>query len=246
MARRSVGGRRGHDSLQQAGAERSLRRYGRRSDQARSFGRAISPTTPFSRPMRGFVFGASCSGQRAVYKAGMTGIPIFNVNNNCSTGSSALYLARQAVESGMVECALAVGFEQMVPGAIPAVFTDRVSPFVDFDTACDAMVDVELPLALRYFGGAGRDHMRKYGTKFEDFAKVRAKASRHAANNPLAVFRKRDDGRRRAQIAGDLARRNDQADGLSADLRRCCGDPRVRGFREAAHLDPKCASPRRR
>jgi acetyl-CoA acetyltransferase len=137
----------------------------------------------------GFVFGASCSGQRAVYKAGMTGIPIFNVNNNCSTGSSALFLARQAVESGLSECALAVGFEQMVPGAIPAAFTDRVSPFIDFDTACDAMVDVKLPLALRYFGGAGRDHMRKYGTTLNDFAKVRAKASRHASQNPLAVFR---------------------------------------------------------
>jgi len=137
----------------------------------------------------GFVFGASCSGQRAVYKAGMTGIPIFNVNNNCSTGSSALFLARQAVESGLAECALAVGFEQMLPGAIASMFTDRVSPFVDFDSACDAMVDVELPLALRYFGGAGRDHMRKHGTKLQDFAKVRAKASRHAANNPLAVFR---------------------------------------------------------
>lgn len=137
----------------------------------------------------GFVFGASCSGQRVVYKAGMTGIPIFNVNNNCSTGSSALFLARQAVESGLAECALAVGFEQMVPGAIPPVFTDRVSPFIDFDTACNEMVDVKLPLALRYFGGAGRDHMRKYGTKLEDFAKVRAKASRHAANNPMAVFR---------------------------------------------------------
>jgi acetyl-CoA acetyltransferase len=137
----------------------------------------------------GYVFGASCAGQRTIYKAGMTGIPIFNVNNNCSTGSSALYLARQAVESGLAECVLAVGFEQMVPGAIPPMFTDRVSPFADFDAACDTMVDVELPLALRYFGGAGRDHMRKYGTKLEDFAKVRAKASRHAANNPLAVFR---------------------------------------------------------
>ena len=137
----------------------------------------------------GYVFGASCAGQRTVYKAGMTGIPVINVNNNCSTGSTALFLARQAAESGAVECALAVGFEQMNPGAIAGGPNDRVSPFVDFDTACDALVDVELPLALRYFGGAGRDHMRKYGTTLADFAKVRAKASRHAANNPLSVFR---------------------------------------------------------
>jgi acetyl-CoA acetyltransferase len=137
----------------------------------------------------GYVYGDSCSGQRVIYRAGMSGIPIFNVNNNCSTGSTALFLARQAVASGGVECALAVGFEQMRPGAIVDVYTDRVSPFKDFDEACDALVDVELPLALRYFGGAGRAHMERYGTTLADFAKVRAKASRHAANNPLSVFR---------------------------------------------------------
>jgi len=137
----------------------------------------------------GYVFGASCAGQRTIYKAGMTGIPVINVNNNCSTGSTALFLARQAVESGAVDCALAVGFEQMNPGAIVEVFTDKVSPFLDFDNACDALVDVDLPLALRYFGGAGQAHMRKYGTSLEDFARVRAKASRHAVNNPLSVFR---------------------------------------------------------
>ncbi len=137
----------------------------------------------------GYVFGASCAGQRTVYKAGMTGIPIINVNNNCSTGSTALYLARQAVESGMVECALAVGFEEMDPGAIPAAYPNRVSPFVDFDRECDMLVDVDLPLALRYFGGAGKAHMDKYGTTLKDFAKVRAKASRHAAHNPLSVFK---------------------------------------------------------
>lgn len=137
----------------------------------------------------GFVFGDSCSGQRVLYRVGMTGIPIINVNNNCSTGSTALFLARQAVESGAVECAVVVGFEQMRPGAIAQIFTDRVSPFADFDTACDEMVDVDLPLALRYFGGAGLAHMRKYSSTLEDFAAVRAKASRHAANNPLALFR---------------------------------------------------------
>lgn len=137
----------------------------------------------------GFVYGDSCSGQRAIYQAGMTGIPIVNVNNNCSTGSSALFLARQAVEGGLTDCALAVGFEQMNPGPLSPLFADRVSPFTDFDKTCDALTDVDLPLALRYFGGAGRDHMRKYGTTLADFAKVRAKASRHAAANPLSVFR---------------------------------------------------------
>lgn len=137
----------------------------------------------------GYVYGDSCCGQKVIYNAGLTGVPIFNVNNNCATGSTALYLAAQAVESGMVDCALAVGFEQMKPGALGAVFDDRVDPFADFQKACDLMVDVDLPLALRYFGGGGRDHMERYGTTLADFAKVRAKASRHAVNNPLSIFR---------------------------------------------------------
>jgi|TARA_R110002020_G_scaffold57596_5_gene158448 acetyl-CoA acetyltransferase len=139
----------------------------------------------------GYVYGDSTCGQRALYQVGMTGIPVFNVNNNCSTGSSALFLARQAVESGAVECALALGFEQMQAGAIGAMFGDRVSPFQSFDDATDDIVgDNGLPLALRYFGGAGKAHMDEFGTTLETFAKIRAKASRHAAKNPVALFRK--------------------------------------------------------
>lgn len=137
----------------------------------------------------GYVYGDSCAGQRALYGVGMSGIPIFNVNNNCATGSTALFMARQAVASGAAECVLALGFEQMRPGAIGTIFDDRVSPFAQFDTLCDELVDVDLPLALRYFGGAGQAHMQRYGTTLADFAKVRAKASRHAANNPLSLFR---------------------------------------------------------
>jgi len=139
----------------------------------------------------GYVYGDSTCGQRALYPVGMTGVPIINVNNNCSTGSTALFLARQAIASGAVDCVLALGFEQMKPGALGAVFTDRPSAFDDFDAAADKLVDAPgVPLALRYFGGAGLSHMKKYGTPLTSFAKVRAKASRHAKNNPLALFRK--------------------------------------------------------
>ncbi len=138
----------------------------------------------------GYVYGDSTAGQRALYHVGMTGIPINNVNNNCATGSSALYLARQAVAHGIADCVLALGFEQMRPGALGSIFDDRPSPFDPFDAACERIVgDVELPLALRYFGGAGLSHMDKYGSTLGDFAAVRAKASRHAARNPLAIFR---------------------------------------------------------
>jgi len=139
----------------------------------------------------GYVYGDSTAGQRALYEVGLSGIPIVNVNNNCSTGSTALFLARQAVASGAADCVLALGFEHMSPGALGAVFQDRPSPFDRFDAATDTLVGHgEIPLALRYFGGAGLAHMQQYGTKLETFAAIRAKASRHAVHNPLALFRK--------------------------------------------------------
>ncbi|MDD5030753.1 MAG: lipid-transfer protein, partial [Rhodoferax sp.] len=138
----------------------------------------------------GYVYGDSTCGQKALYPVGLSGIPIVNVNNNCATGSSALWLARQAIAAG-AGCVLALGFEQMAPGALGSVFKDRPSPFDPFDAVTDTLVGPsDLPLALRYFGGAGRDHMRRYGTPLASFASIRAKASRHAAHNPLALFRK--------------------------------------------------------
>jgi acetyl-CoA acetyltransferase len=139
----------------------------------------------------GWVYGDSTSGQAALYRIGLTGIPVVNVNNNCSTGSSALFLARQAVASGVVDCALALGFEQMANGALGAGFTDRTSPFARFDEA-EALVrpvDAQAPMAPRYFGGAGQEHMDRFGTSVSTFAKISVKARAHAAHNPYAVFR---------------------------------------------------------
>jgi acetyl-CoA acetyltransferase len=137
-----------------------------------------------------YIYGDSTCGQRALYEVGMTGIPIFNVNNNCSSGSTALYLARQAIEGGAADCVLALGFEEMPRGALTTHWNDRASTFERFDAVTGERVGhAEIPLALRYFGGAGLEHMRRYGTELATFAKVRAKASRHAAKNPLAVLR---------------------------------------------------------
>jgi sterol carrier protein 2 len=138
----------------------------------------------------GYVYGDSTAGQRALYEVGLSGVPIVNVNNNCSTGSTALFLARQAILAG-ADCVLALGFEQMKPGALGAVFTDRPTPFDRFEEVTGKLVgEPQIPLALRYFGGAGREHMQRYGTPLETFAQIRAKASRHAEKNPLALFRK--------------------------------------------------------
>lgn len=139
----------------------------------------------------GYQYGDSTSGQRALYEVGMSGIPIVNVNNNCATGSAALFLARQAVACGAVDCALALGFEQMNPGALGMLFKDRPTPFDRFDQATEKLVGhSEIPLALRYFGGAGLAYMQQYGTPLSTFAKIRVKASRHAEHNPMAIFRK--------------------------------------------------------
>ncbi|CAB3790994.1 Beta-ketoadipyl-CoA thiolase [Paraburkholderia caffeinitolerans] len=138
----------------------------------------------------GYVYGDSTSGQKALYHVGMTGIPVINVNNNCATGSSALFLARQAVASGMADCVLAFGFEFMRPGALVSRWDDRAPALERAHVLATELVGHdEIPTAIKQFAGAGYAHMQKYGTKLETFAKIRAKASRHAANNPLAVFR---------------------------------------------------------
>ncbi len=139
----------------------------------------------------GFVYGDSTSGQQALYQVGLTGIPIVNVNNACATGSTALFLARQAVQSGAVDVALALGFEQMNPGALGVQSTDRPSIMgLQLAKAKEALPwRDDVPVAALLFGGAGEEHQRLHGTKAETFARISVKARQHAARNPLALFR---------------------------------------------------------
>jgi acetyl-CoA acetyltransferase len=139
----------------------------------------------------GFVIGDTTAGQQALYQVGLTGIPIINVNNACSTGSTALFLARQAVESGIADVALAVGFEQMLAGALASPFTDRPGVNGMLNVLVNELQgrDEKAPVAAQYFGGAAREYQQKYGTRNETFAKVSVKSRAHAARNPLALFR---------------------------------------------------------
>ena len=139
----------------------------------------------------GWVYADSCAGEKVLYEVGMTGIPIFNLNNNCSTGSNALFLARQAVASGAIECALALGFEQMTPGALGMVFPDRPLPLQTFfEKLFEIIPSVEgAPMAAQLFAGAGIEHQKKYGTKNETFAKITVKARKHGEHNERAIFR---------------------------------------------------------
>ncbi len=139
----------------------------------------------------GYVYGDSTCGQASVYGMGLTGIPVVNVNNNCATGSTALFLARQAVESGAAECVLALGFEQMTPGAIAERWSDRPTPMTPFVDALRRLGewDDAIPLAPQLFAAAAREYRKKYGAKPETFAMISAKARKHGANNPDAIFR---------------------------------------------------------
>lgn len=137
----------------------------------------------------GYVYGDSTCGQRTVYRVGMTGVPVINVNNNCSSGSSALFLARQAVQSGAVDCALAVGFEQMQPGALVSHFNDRPNPVSAFiELAQELKPAPEAPFAPHMFGTAGAEYLEKYNVGAEVFARVAVKARKHAMHNERAIF----------------------------------------------------------
>ena len=136
----------------------------------------------------GYVYGESTSGQRAVYELGMTGIPVVNVNNNCSTGSTALYLAARAVRSGLADCALALGFEKMQPGSLGATYDDREQPMAKHFLALAEISEVLFPPAPWMFGAAGREHMKQFGSTAEHFVKIGYKNHKHSVNNPYAQF----------------------------------------------------------
>ena len=136
----------------------------------------------------GYVYGESTSGQRAIYELGLTGIPIVNVNNNCSTGSTALYLATQAVRSGQVDCALALGFEKMQTGSLGTTYDDREQPMMRHLLALAELQEFAMPPAPYMFGAAGKEHMERYGTTAEQFARIGVKNHRHSTNNPYAQF----------------------------------------------------------
>jgi len=139
----------------------------------------------------GYVYGDSTCGQRALYQVGLTGIPIFNVNNNCATGSSALFMANQLIAGGMAECVLALGFEKMQRGSLTSQFEDRTNPL---DKHVEVLMNSEYgiepsPMAAQMFGNAAREHMKKYGTTKEHLAKIAYKNHKHSVNNPKSQFR---------------------------------------------------------
>ncbi|WP_406371351.1 lipid-transfer protein [Streptomyces sp. NBC_00647] len=140
----------------------------------------------------GHCFQASTAGQRAAYELGLTGVPVYNVNNNCATGASALMLARQFVEGGISDCVLALGFEKMKRGALGSGADGgdfATSPVARHYGIMAARHGFEMsPPTAQIFGDAAREHMERYGTTEAQLAAVGAKNHRHSAHNPYAQF----------------------------------------------------------
>ncbi|XP_001946100.1 non-specific lipid-transfer protein [Acyrthosiphon pisum] len=139
----------------------------------------------------GYVYGDSTCGQRALYEVGMTGIPIYNVNNNCSTGSTALYLGKQIIESQNAQCVLVLGFEKMESGSLSAKFLDRTNPMDKHVTLMGDLVGLDgAPITAQLFGNAALEYMNKNGIKPETLAKIAHKNHKHSVNNPYSQFQK--------------------------------------------------------
>jgi acetyl-CoA acyltransferase len=142
---------------------------------------AVAPQA-FEQAFCGYVNGMSCQGQRALYFMGLGDIPVFNVHSYCSTGSSALNLAYQAIAGGMSECVLAFGFEKMEKGPLDSQLTGLKENY-------DEAAKKRPPAAALMFGDGGRHHMELYGTTKAQFAKVSVKNHRHSVNNPRSQYR---------------------------------------------------------
>lgn len=137
-----------------------------------------------------YVYGDSTCGQRVFYQFGMTGIPIYNVNNNCSTGSTGLFMGRQMITSGAADCVMVVGFEKMNPGSLQSVYQDRANPTGLFtqNMVENRGYEKKAPGAPQLFGNAGREYIEKYGAEAKDFAEIARVNHAHSKHNPYSQF----------------------------------------------------------
>jgi len=136
-----------------------------------------------------YIYELTGSGQHAIYDVFQSGIPIVNLNNACASGSSGLYLARQLIESGALDCILVVGFDEMPRGAIDFQFpTEMAGVRVEAVLDAGGYANSEYGEILRWFGAAGRCYLDTYDATPDIFAKVSVKSRRHAQQNPYAVL----------------------------------------------------------
>ncbi|OQV06754.1 Thiolase, domain-containing protein isoform 2 [Cladophialophora immunda] len=137
-----------------------------------------------------YCYGDSTCGQRVLYQFGMTQIPIYNVNNNCASGSTAMVMARDFVRYGAADCVLAVGFEKMATGSLGSNFSDRTDPLDRAKVMSDHLGNStpKAPFAAKMFGNAAEEYIKKFGAAPEDFAEIARINHEHSQRNPYAQF----------------------------------------------------------
>lgn len=143
------------------------------------------------RGVASYCYGDSTCGQRVFYQFGMTQIPIYNVNNNCASGSTAIVMARDFVRSGLSDCVLVIGFEKMASGSLGSNFDDRTNPL---DRAMEMMKtqwpkDTNAPFAAQMFANAANEYIERFGASVEDFAEIARVNHEHSQRNPYSQFR---------------------------------------------------------
>ena len=150
------------------------------------------PYNSIEEAMVGYVLNSSCAGQRVLYEVGMTGIPVTNVNNNCSTGSTAFNQCFKLIKSGLINCGLALGFDQMKKGPLEMDAIGQTSPVFNYFKPLNQAgnLNKDIPVTPQIFAAAGKEHMKRYGTTMSHFAKISVKNYLHGVNNPYAQFQK--------------------------------------------------------
>lgn len=136
-----------------------------------------------------YCYGDSTCGQRVFYQFGMTKIPIYNVNNNCATGSTGISMARTFIASGAANCVMVVGFEKMAPGSLGTTFNDREPPL---GNTVAMMAETRgfqpSPPTIQLFGNVAKEYMERYGALPEHFAEIARINHVHSVQNPYSQF----------------------------------------------------------
>jgi sterol carrier protein 2 len=143
-----------------------------------------------------YVFGDSACGQRVFYNLGMTGIPIYNVHNYCSSGSSGIYMANQFIKAGTADCVLVIGFDKMYPGALPQIYKDRENPLARILEQSKRFIPADQKESAGWtpqlYANAQKEYLDRYGpqgAKQEHFAAITAVNRSHGLNNPYSQLR---------------------------------------------------------
>ncbi|HYH19677.1 MAG TPA: thiolase family protein [Azospirillum sp.] len=133
----------------------------------------------FANALAGRLFGASTLGQNVLAEVGIAGIPVLNVENACTSGSTAVHVAWTAIRAGEAEAALVVGAEKMCVPQLGLINSG--------ETEVDTLLGLVTPAS---FALRAARHRHEYGTRPEQLAAVAVKNRAHAAGNPVAMFRK--------------------------------------------------------